>query len=198
MTLSESCPVLPAETTDDSNIPAALAVHRERIAALCIRHERALLRMLAKRGCSYQEAREVAQEAYVRLLSLDRTGAISFLEGYLWRIASNLAIDRARGRRRREELDRSLANEPGSTYPSPERDYIASQRINILERLLTQLPEKCRIAFKLRMLDDLPPQAAAAAMGIDVSGVNKYVTRALVEFRLALEAAERQHMESSG
>jgi RNA polymerase sigma factor (sigma-70 family) len=186
------------EAIHDSKVPEDLAAHRERIAALCIQHERALLRMLTKRGCSPQEARDIAQEAYVKLLSLDKAGAISFLEGYLWRIAGNLAIDRARGRRYREELARTLAREPPSTYPSPESECIASQRIKILEEVLTRLPEKCRIAFKLRMLEGLPPQVAAAQMGIDVSGVNKYAARALVEFRLALDAAEREQMESSG
>ena len=44
------------------------------------------------------EAKEVAQEAYVRLLQLDRPGAVSFLRSYLFKTAANIAIDRARQR----------------------------------------------------------------------------------------------------
>src|SRR5689334_22138496 len=63
-------------------------------------HNEALIRFLLGRCRSYQEAREVAQEAYVRLLSLDQPGAVSYLRSFLFRTAANIAIDR----QRREEV----------------------------------------------------------------------------------------------
>lgn len=61
-------------------------------------HNRALVSFLAARLGSEQEAREVAQEAYVRLLRLDHPSASSFLRAHLFHIAANLAIDRLRQR----------------------------------------------------------------------------------------------------
>jgi len=55
-------------------------------------HNRALVLFLASRLKNIQAAREVAQEAYVRVLELDTPGAISFLRSYLFKVAANLLL----------------------------------------------------------------------------------------------------------
>ena len=62
-------------------------------------HNEALIRFLRARVGSHNEAREVAQEAYVRLLSLDQPGAVSYLRAFLFKTAANIAIDRGRRHR---------------------------------------------------------------------------------------------------
>lgn len=64
-------------------------------------HNEALLRFIAAKLGSEQEAREVAQEAYVRLLSLHKPEAVSYLRAFLYKTAANLAFDRLRQRARR-------------------------------------------------------------------------------------------------
>src|ERR1700744_1585620 len=59
-------------------------------------HNEALIRFLRGRVGSHHEALEVAQEAYVRLLSLDQPGAVSYLRAFLFKTAANIAIDRRR------------------------------------------------------------------------------------------------------
>src|SRR5471032_3133466 len=59
-------------------------------------HNEALIRFLRGRVGSHNEALEVAQEAYVRLLSLHEPGAVSYLRAFLFRTAANLAVDRQR------------------------------------------------------------------------------------------------------
>src|SRR6185437_6352258 len=51
-------------------------------------HNEALLRFLRARVGSQNEALEVAQEAYVRLLSLDQPGAVSYLRAFLFGTAA--------------------------------------------------------------------------------------------------------------
>ena len=63
----------------------------------------ALIRFLRGRVGSHNEALEVAQEAYVRLLSLDQPGAVSYLRAFLFKTAANIAIDR---RRRHQTFDK--------------------------------------------------------------------------------------------
>src|ERR1700730_6176044 len=70
-------------------------------------NNRALVNFLLTHLSNEQEAREVAQEAYVKLLQLDRPEAISFLRTYLFRIAANLAIDRVRRSVRKDRIERS-------------------------------------------------------------------------------------------
>src|SRR5262249_51144603 len=79
--------------------PADAAQPRARLIERLFReHNDSLLRYLAARLGSRQEAQEVAQEAYVRLLKLDTPGAVSYLRAFLFKTASNLVVDRLRTR----------------------------------------------------------------------------------------------------
>jgi RNA polymerase sigma-70 factor (ECF subfamily) len=66
-------------------------------------HNRTLIGFLRARLRSEAEARDVAQEAYVRLLELESLNAVGFLRSYLFRVAANLAVDRLRHRTVRED-----------------------------------------------------------------------------------------------
>src|SRR5687768_4480615 len=81
-------------TADDT--AKELHSHSEAIERLFREHNESLIRFLLLRLRSYQAAREVAQEAYVRLLSLHEPGAVSYLRAFLFRTAAHLAIDRQR------------------------------------------------------------------------------------------------------
>ncbi len=52
------------------------------------------MRFLRHRVHSQHEAREIAQEAYVRLWKLDSPGTVSFLQAYLFKTAANIATER--------------------------------------------------------------------------------------------------------
>src|SRR5258708_2211684 len=70
-------------------------------------HNEILIRFLQTRLPSAQDAREVAQEAYVRLLQLEQPEAIGFLRAYLFKIASHIATDRLRHRQVRQNYENS-------------------------------------------------------------------------------------------
>src|SRR5512142_2060557 len=76
--------------------PADGAARAAVIERLFREHNEALVRFLRGRVGSHSEALEVAQEAYVRLLSLDQPGAVSYLRAFLFKTAANIAIDRHR------------------------------------------------------------------------------------------------------
>jgi RNA polymerase sigma-70 factor (ECF subfamily) len=65
--------------------------HAERIAQIFREHNQSLLQFLAGRLASEQDAKEVAQEAYVRVLQLDKPEGVSFLRAFLFKTAANLA-----------------------------------------------------------------------------------------------------------
>src|ERR1041384_1753927 len=72
--------------------------HQESVADLLRNHNRALHAFLMTRVRDEHEAREIAQEAYVRMLQLEHPGAVSFLRAYLFKTAANIALDRAKER----------------------------------------------------------------------------------------------------
>jgi RNA polymerase sigma factor (sigma-70 family) len=152
-------------------------------------HNEALLRFLALRLGSQQEAKEVAQEAYVKLLSLEADPAASFLRSFLFTIAANMATDRMRARRR-HPLSRSLMFEEfDSGLPQPEQQLAGEQELKILERLIAELPAKCRRAFLLHRINGLSTAAIAAQMHLSERMVRHHILRAVAYCRAGLDEA---------
>ena len=179
---------------DDAQLAANAATHRDRIAGLYLQHQQELIRMLTARGCSADQAKEIVQEAYVKLLQLDRPDVASMLKHVLFRTAINLSIDRVRRVRYRRGRGELLAAETAALHPSPEDGWVSRERMRVVERALQQLPAACQQAFRLRIFEELPLQEVADRIGLHISNVKRYVARALVHCKLAVEAAE-QHRE---
>jgi RNA polymerase sigma factor (sigma-70 family) len=110
-------------------------------------HNRSLVSFLRARLHDEAEARDVAQEAYVRLLELGNLDAIGFVRAYLFRIAANLAVDRLRDRGSRESALPSEFFEALSDDRGPERIAIAAEELEVVRKVLLELPENCRRAF---------------------------------------------------
>lgn len=173
-------------------LPAANAndiARAELVANLFREHNEALLRFLAVRLRSHQEAKEVAQEAYVKLLKLDQPGAISFLRAFLFKTAANLAVDRLRSRERHmRAVEGGLFTELRES-PTPEREAAGAQEVAIVERLVNELPAKCRSAFLLYKIEGLTFPEISARMGLSERQVREYVVRAVLYCRVGLDAA---------
>jgi RNA polymerase sigma factor (sigma-70 family) len=151
-------------------------------------HNEALVRYLTLRLHSRQEAREVAQEAYVRLLQLERTDVSSFLRAYLFRIAGNLAIDRLR--RRATELrayEAELFSGLFERPPEPEALALERERVAQVREILQELPEAVREAFLLFRTQEMDQVSIAARLGITDRMVRNHITRALLYCRLRLD-----------
>jgi RNA polymerase sigma factor (sigma-70 family) len=163
----------------------------ETIARLFREHNEALTRFLAARLRSTQEAQEVAQEAYVRMLDLDNPGAVSFMRAFLYRTAANLAVDRIRSRERRAALDEArMAHEHRETL-TPERMIGSRQEVEIVERLLSELPPACRRAFLLNRVEGLSPEEIGQQMGVAARTVRHYILQALLYCRAGLDASSK-------
>lgn len=159
------------------------------IARLFREHNAALLRFTWAKLGSEQDAREVAQEAYVRLLQLDRPQAISFLRAFLFKTASNLAMDRLRARRRAPPAGAAVDEDLMVFDLSPERQIAGEQMLDVLTRALAELPAKCRTAFVLHRVEGLCRADIALRMGLQERMVRLYMARALEHLRRRLDEA---------
>jgi RNA polymerase sigma factor (sigma-70 family) len=140
---------------------------------------RTLVRMLQSRLGSYEDAREVAQEAYAKLLNLGSDSVVSFHRAYLFRIAQNLATDLLRRRTYTEQSvpdDLGMWPDPGA---SPERSARAAQVVDRLPALLAELPLNCAEAFRLVRIEQLSFAEAAARLNLTERMVRIHVARAL-------------------
>lgn len=151
-------------------------------------HNDSLVRFLTLRLQSRHEAHEVAQEAYVRLLQLERPDVTGFLRAYLFRIAGNLAIDRLR-RRATESRFQEPELFPGLTErpPEPEAVAIESQRVAQVRGFLLELPQAVRDAFLMFRVEELGQDVIAKRLGISDRMVRNHITRALMYCRLRLD-----------
>lgn len=150
-------------------------------------HNRALVLFLASRLKDVQAAREVAQEAYVRVLELENLAAVGFLRSYLFKVAGNLAIDRMRQQQSRARLDRISDFDDFLDNLQPERTVIAREELAFLGLVVGELPAKYQQAFRLHRLEDQPFEEIARQMGLKERMVRRYVTNALLYLRLRRE-----------
>ena len=163
------------------------SVHARQVEQLFREHNKALVGFLTMRLNSEQEAKEVAQEAYVRMLQLDRPDASGFLRALLFKTAANLAIDRLRvralhGRNPLDELFEDLLY-----TPTPEHTALAEEEIEMMRRALRELPAKSAQAFTLHMLAGRDIRSVAAEMQMPERTVRYHVLRAFEHCRTRLE-----------
>ena len=171
---------------------AALEAHpqsdrAEEISRLFRDHNRTLVLFLASRLKDMQAAREVAQEAYVRVLQLESPGALSFMRGYLFKVAANLAVDRLRRQNARVRLDPVVQFEDFLDQATPERNAIAREELERLAAVIAELPPKYQEAFRLHRVDDESFGDIARRMGLKERMVRRYVTCSLLYLRLRRE-----------
>jgi RNA polymerase sigma factor (sigma-70 family) len=155
-------------------------------------HNRVLVGYLRSRLGSLQEAKEVAQEAYVRVLQLHQPRAPGLLRAYLFKTAANLAVDRLRHRRVRQRSEEQPQlfeelNTSGGELDDPAAQLLAREQADQLLRFLQELPTKCQQVMHLHRFEGISQRDVAARLGISERMVRRYVTYAMVFCQLRLE-----------
>jgi RNA polymerase sigma factor (sigma-70 family) len=188
-------PAAPNPEAGDSGAGDGRAESRSELVERLFReHNEALLRFLAARLQSLQEARDVAQEAYVRLLNMDTITTVSHLRAFLFKTAANIAIDRLRSRQHeaRPTTVEFFDDQPGDL--PPERRLAATQELQLVATFLQELPPRCRHAFLLRRLHGLSAQQISEQMDIPLRTIRHYVVEALVYCRVRLDEETQKAM----
>jgi RNA polymerase sigma-70 factor, ECF subfamily len=139
---------------------------RDKVAKLYIEHERLVTAVAWRILRSVEDAREVAQEAFTRLLAA--TEPIRNPRAWLARTAINLSINRRR------------------RHPPPPPKIPAESRLEdraLLEEALNDLSEQQRVVFLLRHEQGLPIAEIAEFLSVAPSTVGVHLTRALRALR---------------
>lgn len=183
-----------AESGEEAAPKAASATRAEQVLRLFLAHHARLVSFLRARVGSQQEAEDLAQRAYEELLAVRREETASFFASYLYRTATNLAINRSKEQGRARRYRDALEHEP-LTGPSPEPLWLARERLELLGEALERLPAKIRLVFILRYFEELPydeivVRMAAEDVMIDRRTAMRYVERALVHCQKFMAAAD--------
>jgi len=140
---------------------------------------RGWLRRHVRTLCSH-DIDDLVQEAYARLWSSDYVHIVNG-RSYFFAIIRNLLIERARHARvvpmeRLGEIDSLLVP---SEEPGPDRRASARQELERLERIVADLPERCRRAFELQKFHGFSQHEIALEMNITDKTVEKHLALAL-------------------
>jgi RNA polymerase sigma-70 factor (ECF subfamily) len=193
----ESSPLKePKSSRDDYSDEIAAQLYEDNadsVAELFEKHNQELINYLNGYCLSQQDAKGIAQEAYVKMLGLDSSkhldSTASYLRSYLFKTAKNIAIDRLRRNQVFNKISLEL-QQTQNTYTSetPEASAVCSEKIERLEKLIAELPPKCQTAFILYRFKNKSFKEIATTMQLTESMVRKYVSRAIVFCKQGLES----------
>jgi RNA polymerase sigma factor (sigma-70 family) len=174
--------------------------NKDFVETLINQHSATLLRFLARRMKSVEDAEDIAQATFMRLYTLDDVGELSNAKAFLFQVAANLSIDQLR----RKVLHQNYLEREGAKLPVDglaaanmfadniplEREMEAKETLSFIYQALSDLPQNQRQAFILNRAKGMTYSEIAAQMGVSVSSVEKYILEALKHLRGALAQIE--------
>jgi len=140
---------------------------------------------LAKLGPD-ADVEDLVQDLYLKVIAL-QDEPVNNPPAFLYRLASNLMLDRLRQRRRagardadwRSTHQASVGPVDVADAPDAESAVIARQRLDKVMAALTTLSPRTQQIFKLHKIDGLSYAQTADALGISKSLVEKQISLAL-------------------
>ena len=151
-----------------------------------------LIKVCLSRGCSHEVAKEVVQEAHLRLLEYQRSAKVKDADSLLRRIALNLAINFYQRELRKilasERIDK-LDRRGRLIDPSagPERTLAAEQELDVVVSVLSAVsPRTCQIFIAQR--GGYTYEEIASAYAVKPRTVEKHVASAALALQEMMPA----------
>lgn len=163
-----------------------IASHSE-VGVLYAAHHTWLVGWLRRKVNGADQAADLAQETFVRILSQPDHCCTEMREprAYLATVAHRLLINYAE----RQSLERAylevLVQLPPCHTPSPEERLLILESLHEIDRMLDGLPPKAREAFLLSQLEGLGYSDIGARLGVTVRTVKRYMATAFMQCLMA-------------
>lgn len=146
-----------------------------------------LVRFFTVRTSSSAEAEDIVQEIFMKIAGLD-SAAIENHAAFLYKLGTNVMLDRVRSKRRSEARDSAYFDmevgdgsriDPSAPAPSPEDAWQSKRRLEEVLRVLDNFPPQRRRVFTMHKIDGQSYSEVAQALGISKSAVEKHMMAAL-------------------
>jgi RNA polymerase sigma-70 factor (ECF subfamily) len=154
--------------------------------AAYMRKRAELVRFFTLRTGSADAGEDVVQELYLKISTLPTPPDLRSPEAFLYKVGSNLMLDRAKASRRQAARDRAWSQvaagdgpEPVAAEPPADEAADSRQRLAKLVAAVDRLPPQVATAFRLHKFDGLTHGEVAARLGVSRSAVEKYIMSAL-------------------
>ena len=177
-------------------LPDRVVGQRSALIAAYLEQRPRLVRFFTLRAGSANEAEDIVQEIYLKIAGVGAS-EIENPGGFLYRLGTNLMLDRVRSRRRAAARDGAYAqvfNAPGgddvaTDAPSPEDAWEARATLKQVLGAVEHMPSRRRRVFVMHKLKGASYAEIAAELGITRSAVEKLMTAAFMD--LAVETGIR-------
>jgi RNA polymerase sigma factor (sigma-70 family) len=155
-------------------------------------HGRALQAFFYRRTRQHTDARDLAQEVYVRMLRVRDPDAIADMEAYLFTVAGNLVREQAARDRRRGiavDIEDTTVQDELAEPPAFDAQIDVAQQVNRLRAVLRQLPPRWHAAVVMQYVHELSHKEIGDRLGVSPRTVKKYLAQALGRCRRRMVAA---------
>ena len=154
---------------------------------LVVRYQDRLYNALVRVLGSAEDARDVAQDAFVQaFLKLDTFRGTAAFYTWLYRIAFNLAMSHARRGRPTQSLDaarEAYGVEPIDGQPTPEAAFVGEEQVSLVHRALAELSDEYRQIIVLRELESCSYEQIAEILELPIGTVRSRLFRARLSLR---------------
>jgi RNA polymerase sigma-70 factor (ECF subfamily) len=141
------------------------------------------------------QAEDLAQEAFFRLLDRRVTGTESGLRSWLFRVATNLARDHSRTRETRRRILSTVP--PPEPVPGPDREALRSETVRQVREALEALSDRDRQMLLLRE-EGFSYKEIADVAGVSRRSVGTILARALKSLALELPPEPSSEEQENG
>jgi len=146
-----------------------------------LKYERALRRVIGRITGSRDDAEDLAQDLFLRVLAAERATCIDNAKAYLFEAAKNAARSERSKRSRRvlEAIDDATLESAVDAEPSAEAVEIGRERLALFCEAVESLPPQCRTVFVMCKVQERSYREISTALRISESTVEKHVATGL-------------------
>lgn len=174
------------------------AAQRGNVAAferLLLLHERPVLRMAQRLLMNSEDAKDAAQEVFLRLhRSLSELREEADLTPWLRRVTTNICIDWMRRSKSTGRVTGGTLNasEPAGTAPNPEQALSRAEDLELITAALSYLSDRERATIVLRDLEGCTTREVAQILGTSETTVRSQISTGRAKIRSFVMARLRR------
>jgi RNA polymerase sigma factor (sigma-70 family) len=160
------------------------------LAGVLAEHEAPLLRYAARLTGESNRARDLVQEAFVRLCAEDASRLNGHVRAWLYRTVRHRVIDEHRKEHRMHSIEQAEDVCCTSREPSPDGVLESRESAERVASYLATLPEREQEIVRLKFQEDLSYREIGEVLGLSVSNVGFLLHTAIKKLRVRMAGVE--------